>query len=1369
MSADHRRKLLQRLLRRQAESERSFAMSAGQQGLWYAFRRDPQSTAFNVFLPSRVVSKLDVDALHKAIDYLVDRHPCLRTTFGDTDAELKQNVQDLLPPEFTIVDASRMDEAELRQKVLAQTQKPFDLESGPLMRMIVFRRGEDDHVVVAVTHHIVVDFWSLILLLSELRTVYRSFASGTAVELEPAAANYASFVAEQQAMIRGTAHQSLSQYWTQTLDGAPCVLNWYADYRRPDSFTGRAGVVPMALSPAVASKIKQIAKRQSTTTNAVVIAALQVLIARYTREADFLIGSPFTGRCHRKYEKTVGFFVNVLPLRAELFGNPTFAQLVRRVGKTLRDALQHESLPLAEIVRRMQPPRDASRSPLFQLTCTFEKSHLREEDGRAGFLMPSDQVSANIGGMKLEGYHVPHPTCHHDIEFVFEPDENELRGMICYCRDLFAESTIHRVAENFQRLFESLCDSPDVCLDDVPWGASNRPPLDFAGDTKLETLAEQLEGAFRRFSSETALIGGRQIDYALLNKQSGQIAASLNASGIGRGDLVPVVGRPGPLTITAIVGVIRSGAAVVPIDSSRPSVSLSDLIEDTAARIVLVDEMTNGSRNTDTNRGDTSVTGIQQLVSRSDALPEWDRDLHPERISADDLAYVIYTSGSSGRPKGVMIQHGAIANTVRWRLENVTLASDDRVLMLLSHQFDAGFGIAISSLIQGAALVFPEQTGGLDVSESVAVIKRHRVTVLPSVPSLLHVFATHARFNECDSIRQIWSGGESMPVDMPAQIRKASKARIWNFYGPTETAVEATAHEVVEADRNRTIPIGTPIANTEVFVIDDHGQVVPDTVPGQLAIVGRGLAKGYLNRPELTRQQFVPTGFDLSCSSRMYLTGDLGRRRADGQLEILGRIDQQVKLRGYRIELEEIEHVIRRHPAVENAGVKVVQPTRRSARLAAFIVATNGRHREQLADLRRHIAESLPSYKRPATIDLVESLPMGASGKIRREHLPDPAEVDHDQMPPVAPSTKLEQHLADCWSEMLEIDHVGVNQNFFELGGSSLQAAMLTARLTGDLGVRVPTSLLFDLADIGSMANRLAQLHPDEIESRFGTESVYGRSHRDDASGRDVSREHSLIAVLKSQGDRNPIFMVHPPGGIVICYRELAHAIGRDQPLLAIRSRGLHGNETLPESMETMASDYIDAIRQTRPQGPYVVGGWSLGGVVAYEVARQLIESGESVERLILLDSTIPEGAGDWLRPEHSSPAGLEYGIDMTLDQLSQLSQQDQLPFLWQHALKLGVVDETSPREVVEQVLSDLKNLFHHHVKLANVYRIKPLEVPTLLIRPTDAPVKIQSSEDRGWRQLISSVDVRFVAGHHHSMVQQPHVSELAKAIRDAL
>ena len=851
--------------------------------------------------------------------------------------------------------------------------------------------------------------------------------------------------------------------------------------------------------------------------------------------------------------------------------------------------------------------------------------------------------------------------------------------------------------------------------------------------------------------------------YHQLQQIAGRIAANLRDLGIGRGDYVCVSAQRGAQAITAILGVMKSGAAVIPIDASQSAVSLENLLQDSDAKLVIVDQPTEWSKDSTTR-----VVTIESLVADS---PQADQP--PQSPLPDDLAYVIYTSGSTGRPKGVMVSHAAIANTLQWRNNEVVLSADDRILMPLSHQFDAGFGIAFSILAQGAQIIWTDKGSHRDVDAMIGQVIRDQITVLMAVPSLLRLIVSHPRFKECRCVQQIWAGGESMPAELPEMIWKHSAARIWNFYGPTEAAVEATACEVKEQDSRRPIPIGKPILNTEILILDDSFAPVPNTVPGQIAIRGRGLAQGYLNQPELTDQAFIILPGDTEQNSRVYLTGDLGRKRVDGQIEFLGRIDDQVKISGYRIELEEIEATLRLHPSIENAAVKVLHPETAAAQLAAFVAIRDSQADEQqLTDsLRRHVADRLPAFKRPKAWQILNSLPVGPSGKVNRRLLPDA--IDHSSVAEyVTPSTPLEKHLAEMWAEMLEIDFVGVNQNFFQLGGSSLQAAMMTSKLSEDLGVHVPTALLFDLADIAKLSQRLVQLYESEMASRFSIESVtaYSQSvvtgiHSSTGGESHVTvANHPLLAPLKKSGDRRPIFMVHPPGGIVVCYRELADQLHEDQPLFAIRSRGLHGREQLPATLAEMAADYIDAIKVAQPDGPYILGGWSLGGIIAYEMAQQLLGSGENVDQLILLDSTIPAGSTD-LVDDTEMAAGQEYGLDLTLDELSALKADDQLPFLWQHAVNLGVLNDETPPEVVTQVIEDLQSLFHNHVDLTSNYKLAPINAQILLVRPSEVPFQIETSEDRGWSKLAPSVQVHYVPGHHHSMVQMPQVAELAKLL----
>ena len=1318
LSAADKRELLARLLKEKANSghsgakgPREFPMSAGQQGLWYAFCRDPQLTAYNVFMPSRFRSPVNVDAMRRCIEMLVERHACLRTVFAEAqkDNHPIQRVLDENPPEFKVFDATGWNDQKVLQHVEEEVARPFDLTTGPLLRFAVFRIAHDDFVMVATTHHIVVDFWSLILLMNEVRELYPSLVASRAGMLGPAPGNYSAFVTRQADLVSSKRGEELVEHWRRRMEPIRPVLQWQTDFERPTRFTHRAAVESLAFTPGAAEKVAAIARRLNVTGNVVLMAVLQVFVARWTGQDSFSIGTPFSGRSDKQFESTVGFFVNVLPIGAELSGNPTFDQLVRAVGTSMVDALEHEELPFSEIVRACAPGRDSSRHPLFQVSCTFEKSQVESEQGRAGFLFGSVDSFEDFAGMRQESFFVPHPTCHYDVEFVYELGSSAVHGMICYCRDLFADDTAESMAEQFPKLLDSLLDRPNVPVKQVAW------------DVKQGSCG----GLPRQRATVPGLLAASN-DTIVTDAVA--FASVLRDAGIGANEIVPVCLTKGSKAWSAILGVMMAGGCPVPIDADQPAVTLQTLIEDAAVNRVVAELPDSWHRSAE----------VQTIRFASQSLPAQGKPAQSKGVhepQPDDLAYVVYTSGSTGKPKGVMVQHAAIANTLAWRQRAVTLSREDRVLILLSHQFDAAMAIVLSCLHQGAELIWLDQER-LDLDALLDQLIRERITVLPAIPNLMRAIASHPRFTECTSIRQVWCGGESMPIELVRLIRSKRDCEIWNFYGPTESAVEATAHRVDQVEDGRPIPIGKPIDGADVVALDDSFNPVPVGVAGQLAIGGNGLALGYLNRPSETERSFVNLR-----GQRFYLTGDLARERGDGSFEFLGRLDHQVKVRGFRIELEEIERVLERHPHVRQAATKVVRSGADDEALAAFVVVDPGFSQESLT---RHLSV-LPPFKRPASIGVIESMPMGTSGKILRDQLPAPSIPIQEAREHSEPNTQLERFLSREFCATLDRDSIGAEENFFEAGGTSLQAAMLTSRLSSELGVSVPTSLLFDLGDVVSIGSRLGQLYPDSISARFGQDSVVKAS----------SLGESLLADLKTTGTRPPLFMIHPPGGIVICYRELASQL-HDQPLYAVRSRGLHGDEVLPKSMEEMAKDYARSIREHH-SGPFLLGGWSLGGVIAYEVGRQLVDSGETLTGLVLLDSTVPENS------DPGAPsAGEEYGIDLSLEQLSGLTEQQQLPFLYRHAENLGVLDEETPRETVERVIEDLRRLFAHHLKLCQDYELGTLDVDVLLLRPNEVPGKSDERVDRGWGRWVKSVNVAMVAGHHHSMIQMPGVAELA-------
>lgn len=1389
LTVEQQRELLVKLLKRQADAAKRFPMSAGQQGLWHAFRRSPQLTAFNVFLPTRIRDRFDTAALQNSINFIAGRHAALRTTFTDEGGQLNQIVHDRLDPEFSVTEMLGASDDAVRQRVMLETLVPFDLVKGPLLRISVYKLADDDWVILALTHHIIVDFWSLVLILSELRQSYPQFAAGQTPQFAAAPDNYRQFVLDQTQLLSGPTGDRLAKFWRDNLESVPPIIELPLDKPRPAAFTNRADCESIRFSPGVSQRVVQLASSCKATPFAVMHSVMQVFLHRYSRQEDFFVGSPFAGRLHQKYEQTVGFFINMLPVKSSVHGDLTFAQLVQQTSGRLVDTLEHESFPIAEIVRRANIGRDPSRSPLFQVSCTFERAQKQEELGRASFLFPDQKVVFQFGGLHQESFYIPHPTCHYDMEFVFEHSPKGLNAILIFCRDLFSSDSVKFMATNFATLLDSLLDNPNRRLDQVPWSTSPivaTPKLNDSKPTSDANLADSSNPTHKRKSDTVHGLIARQVfetpgalalrtssaeslSYSTMLAAAYSLSKQLREAGVQAESLVPVCCRRGDLAFVGMLAVQIAGAAAVPVDLSQPSIELKQLVEQTQTRWIVTDGVSEFSK---LSGPALKQFDLLQLVNEIDNKvgvdieSEFTSSAQLEslaRVDSKQLAYMIYTSGSTGVPKGVLIEHSAICNTLHWRSRVLPVTSDDRVLMLLSHQFDAALGIGWSCLAQGASIVWPTDEAKRDPAKLIELIQQERITVLPAVPSLLRVLAANPLLSRCESLRMIWTGGESVPAELPEQIRSQIQIEFWNLYGPTEAAVEATAIDITDHSPGDNMTIGFPIDGAEVIALDANHHPVPVTVPGELAIGGAGLARGYFGDKELSSRKFIQD--PRNPSERLYLSGDLGRVLADGRIEFFGRDDHQIKLRGYRIELGEIESTLQSHPQVDRAAVIVDQPGLPSAQLIAF-VSGNGQSAVDIESLRNYLAQRLAHYKIPAAVVCMERLPQTSSGKVDRKRLPAQIPQQAWLTNIVAPRNSLEKFLAEAWCAELKLPSIGIHQNFFEVGGSSLQAAMLTTQLSKLLQIHVPTALLFDLADIAQLAERLAVLHPQALTARFGQEciSFYEQVEKSSDSG-----HHPLLAALKPTGDDTPIFMVHPPGGIVVCYRELSRYLPTTQPLWALRSRGLHGAEKLPETIEEMAADYLSALKSVQPKGPYIVGGWSLGGLVAYEMAKQLLDNGEQLERLVFLDTTIPEGAADCVPLDEQVNVGLEYGIELTLDQLGDLSPEEQLPLLHDHADKLGILAAQSAPEVIERVLSDLQSLFHHHVTLSRKYRLKPLKTKLLLLRPEEVPFDLKVTEDRGWRHLISDVEVRFVPGHHHSMVQAPHVKRMADVIGQSL
>jgi amino acid adenylation domain-containing protein len=1373
-----------------------FPLAHGQRGLWFLFQMDRDSAAYNVCYALKICSQLDSSALRRALQVVVDRHPSLRTTFEEQAGELRQRVHERMPIALEILDAATWSEEMLRLRLEEEARCPFDLETGPLLRMYLFTRAPAEHVFLLTVHHIIGDLASLLLVLEEMRVLYPALRGGKPLALPPLKFHYGDFVRWQTDMLAGPEGERHWSYWRQQLADVAHVLELPLARPRPPRFSYRGAAVPCRLGPELTRRLQAFAVEEQVTPYMILLAAFEALLGRYTSCDHFVVGSPFAGRSRSDFERIVGYFINMVPVRADVSGNPSFRDLLHRVSATVVDALEHQDYPFALLVERLKVARDPSRTPLVQVSFTLEKLN-RAGDGGTFRLFDSERAGSTLpssaGDLHMQPCYVEQRICKADLEMVLEEGDDTIEGMLNYCSDILEGDSVSRMVGHYQTLLKAALVDPDRPVAELPllrpaeqqqvlheWGrVEGRGARDEGREvcdasfvhapsslSPGRTVHELFEQQAQRTPSAPAISCAERItSYAELDAWAERLADPLRALGAGPGRFVALCLERSPEMVAAVLATLKTAAACVPLDPDSPHERLRVLLADTRPALLL----TKAHALDRLRRLDPAVTCLAVDDGCAVAAGSGLNEKTTGAVADGVLAYVIYTSGSSGRPKGVMIEHRAICNTLRWRQQTLPIGEGDRLLLTLPGFFDAGLGAILWTLGSGAQLVLPEPGAERDPVRLLDDMTRAGITVLQLLPSMLQLLLDTPGFAAAGrSLRQVCCGGEVMPADLPERFFAQVDAQLYNLYGPTEAAVDATWFACRRGQARHTIPIGRPIANVQAYVLDTHRQPLPAGVPGELYIGGEGLARGYLNDPELTADRFLGDPFSSAPTGRLYKTGDRCRWLPDGQLEFLGRLDRQVKVRGYRLEPAEIEAALVSHPDIREAAVDVRTTAAGDDSLVAYVVTAE--QAPSTDSLHRYLEERLPRFMVPFAFVILPALPRTASGKLDRQALPMPSEARASDDPPrIAARNPLEEFLVILWQEVLGVTPIGVADNFFDRGGNSLQAAVLINRLQQKLGARLYLVALFEAPTIAGLASYLAGACPEIICCLFGSQSLSRASvgaARHGKAGHRASASGDLIIPLQPNGSRPACFLVHPPGGIVICYRALAQRLGRDQPCHGIRARGLYGEQDLPATLEDMAADYLDAIRAVQPHGPYHLAGWSLGGVVAFEMAQQLVERGQEVGVVALLDTTIPFGPQNrryWADAEQS---GQEYGLDVSLDQLAQLGADEQLPYLWEHARKLGLIEDNTPAPLVRQLLDELKRLFHAHVRLVRDYVVRPYPGRLVLFRPAETPVARATPADRGWSQLAHAVTVHVIPGQHHTMVKEPHVQVLARKLR---
>jgi amino acid adenylation domain-containing protein len=1310
-------------------------LSFAQQRLWFLDQLEPNSPLYNLFRTVRLRGELKVDALQKALELLVNRHASLRTTFIANDGQPVQVIAEAGPVTLPIINLAHYLEADREvevQRLLAEEAvRPFDLAADLMLRAKLVRLGGEEYILLLTVHHIAADGWSMGLLFRELSLLYGACCQDKPSPLPSLPIQYADFALWQRQWLQGQVLQRQLAYWKQQLDGAPAVLELPTDRPRPAVQTYHGARHTFLLSKTLTEALKQLSQQASVTLFMTLLAAFKVLLSRYSGQKEIVVGSPIANRNRTEIEGVIGFFVNSLALRTDLSGDPGFDEVLSRVREVTLGAYAHQDLPFEKLVEELQPQRDPGHSPLFQVL--FALQNISSE-------------ALELPGVTVSRVATERMTAKFDLSLITYEREQRLTGAFEYNTDLFDAATIERMAGHFQTLLEGIVANPKQHLSALPIlsGAERHQILAAWNDTKTDyphakCIQELFEAQVERTPKAVAVIfQDQQLSYEELNSRANQLAHHLRALGVGPETPVGICTERSLDMVIGLLGILKAGGAYLPLDPAYPSERLAFMMSDNQAPVLLTQSYLLDRLPEHKATVICLDTDWEQIAQESKANPvQWS--------SAENLAYVMYTSGSTGKPKGISIPHRAI-NRLVFNTNYINLQPDDRVALASNSAFDAATFELWGALLHGACLVGISKEVALSPLDLAVTIREQGVTTMFLTTALFNQLAREAP-GTFQSIRHLLFGGEAVdPHWVKTVLEHEPPERLLHVYGPTESTTFTTWYLVEEVtEAAKTVPIGKPLSNTQAYVLDRALQPVPVGVAGELYIGGAGLARGYLNRPELTADRFVPDPFSNEPGTRLYRSGDLVRYLPSGTIEFLGRIDQQVKIRGFRIELGEIEAVLEQHPAVREALVLAREDRPGEKRLVAYVTLKDESSKPfAIGELRRYLKEKLPDYMVPTVFVPLDALPLTPNGKVDRRALPAP-DVSRSNQPGVvvAPRNLLELQLVQIWEKLLDTRPIGVTDNFFELGGHSLLAVRLMAQIQRQFGQRLALASLFQE---GATIEQLAGLLHTPA----------------------VATSRSPLVGIQPGGSKRPFFCVHPVGGNVLCYVNLARHLEPDQPFYGLQHPGLYGEGEPFTRIEAMATHYITAIRTLQPEGPYLLGGWSLGAMIAFEMARQLKSQDQEIAVLALFD---PPQAMIPAQTQANGTAPLsqfvrDFGLALDeatfgSDHFRQLEPDQQLSYILAQAKTANLVSADVDLDQLRRYLQ----IFMANQQARRTYTPQTYPGRVTLLKAAERPASEEPT--LGWGKFTArGVDAYTIPGDHYTLLKEPHVQILAEYLK---
>ncbi|ANA73185.1 non-ribosomal peptide synthetase [Pseudomonas aeruginosa] len=1171
-----------------ADRQQPLALSFAQERQWFLWQLEPESAAYHIPSALRLRGRLDVDALQRSFDSLVARHETLRTRFRLEGGRSYQQVQ---PAVSVSIEREQFGEEGLIERIQAIVVQPFDLERGPLLRVNLLQLAEDDHVLVLVQHHIVSDGWSMQVMVEELVQLYAGYSQGLDVVLPALPIQYADYALWQRSWMEAGEKERQLAYWTGLLGGEQPVLELPFDRPRPARQSHRGAQLGFELSRELVEAVRALAQREGASSFMLLLASFQALLYRYSGQADIRVGVPIANRNRVETERLIGFFVNTQVLKADLDGRMGFDELLAQARQRALEAQAHQDLPFEQLVEALQPERNASHNPLFQVLFNHQ-SEIRS-------VTPEVQLE----DLRLEGLAWDGQTAQFDLTLDIQEDENGIWASFDYATDLFDASTVERLAGHWRNLLRGIVANPRQRLGELPLldAPERRQTLSEWNPAQREcavqgTLQQRFEEQARQRPQAVALILDEQrLSYGELNARANRLAHCLIARGVGADVPVGLALERSLDMLVGLLAILKAGGAYLPLDPAAPEERLAHILDDSGVRLLL----TQGHLLERLPR----QTGVEVLAIDGLVLDGYAESDPLTTLSADNLAYVIYTSGSTGKPKGTLLTH---RNALRlFSATEAWFGFDERDVWTLFHSYAFDFSVweIFGALLYGGRLVIVPQWVSRSPEDFYRLLCREGVTVLNQTPSafkqLMAVACSADMATQQPALRYVIFGGEALDLQSlrPWFQRFGDRQpQLVNMYGITETTVHVTYRPVSEADLEGGLvsPIGGTIPDLSWYILDRDLNPVPRGAVGELYIGRAGLARGYLRRPGLSATRFVPNPFPGGAGERLYRTGDLARFQADGNIEYIGRIDHQVKVRGFRIELGEIEAALAGLAGVRDAVV-LAHDGVGGTQLAGYVVADSAEDAERLREsLRESLKRQLPDYMVPAHLMLLERMPLTVNGKLDRQALPQP-DASLSQQAYRAPGSELEQRIAAIWSEILGVERVGLDDNFFELGGHSLLLLMLKERIGDTCQATLSISQLMTHASVAEQAA-----------------CIEGQARE------------SLLVPLNGRREGSPLFMFHPSFGSVHCYKTLAMALRDRHPVKGVVCRALLGAGREVPEWDDMVAEYAEQLLQEHPEGVFNLAGWSLGGNLAMDVAARLEQRGRQVAFVGWIDAPAP-------------------------------------------------------------------------------------------------------------------------------------------------